>query len=166
MDRAALDALLKPRSVAVVGASDRGNVGGRITRNMLACGFQGPVWPVNPKYRTVAGVRCWPDIAALPETPDCVALAVPYANVFEPLEAAAARGVPSAVVVADGFADHNTKAGRARQARLQHLAAGRGMAINGPNCMGIVGLHHPLATAFTNLPKGLVKGGVSVVSQS
>ena len=166
MDRAALDALLKPRSVAVVGASDRGNVGGRITRNMLACGFQGPVWPVNPKYRTVAGVRCWPDIAALPETPDCVVLAVPYANVFEPLEAAAARGVPSAVVVADGFADHNTKAGRARQARLQHLAAGRGMAINGPNCMGIVGLHHPLATAFTNLPKGLVKGGVSVVSQS
>ncbi|MCZ6448485.1 MAG: acetate--CoA ligase family protein [Alphaproteobacteria bacterium] len=166
MDRAALDALLKPRSVAVVGASDRGNVGGRIYRNMLASGFQGPVWPVNPKYRTVAGVRCWPAIAALPETPDCVALAVPYANVFEPLEAAAARGVPSAVVVADGFADHNTKAGRARQARLQHLAAGRGMAINGPNCMGIVGLHHPLATAFTNLPKGLIKGGVSVVSQS
>ena len=166
IDRAALDALLKPRSVAVVGASDRANVGGRIYRNMVASGFAGPVWPVNPKYRTVGGVRCWPDIAALPEPPDCVALALPHANVFGPLEAAAARGVPSAVVVADGFADHNSSAGRARQRRLQHLAAAHGMAISGPNCMGIVGLHHRLATAFTNLPKDLVKGGVSVVSQS
>jgi len=166
MDRAALDALLKPRSVAVVGASDRGNVGGRIYRNMLASGFEGTVWPVNPNYLTVGGVRCWPDIGALPEPPDCVALAVPYANVFEPLEAAIACGVPSAVVVADGFADHNTEAGRARQARLQRLAKEGGMAVNGPNCMGIVGLNHRLATAFTNLPENLVKGGVSVVSQS
>jgi acetyltransferase len=166
VDRAALDALLKPRSVAVVGASERGNVGGRIYRNMLAGGFDGTVWPVNPNYATVGGVRCWPDIGALPEAPDCVALAVPYANVFEPLEAAVARGVPSAVVVADGFADHNTQAGRARQERLQRLAAEGGMAVNGPNCMGIVGLNHKLATAFTNLPKNLIKGGVSVVSQS
>ena len=164
--RTALDALLKPRSVAVIGASDRGNVGGRIYRNMLACGFDGPVWPVNPNYPTVGGVRCWPDIDALPEPPDCIALAVPYANVFEPLEAAIACGVSSAVVVADGFADHNTEAGRARQVRLQHLAEGGDMAVNGPNCMGIVSLHHGLATAFTNLPENLVKGGVSVVSQS
>ncbi len=48
--KTALDRLLKPRSVAVIGASDRHNVGGRIYRNMLACGFKGPVWPVNPNY--------------------------------------------------------------------------------------------------------------------
>ncbi len=164
--RTALDRLLKPRSVAVIGASDRGNVGGRIYRNMLACGFAGPVWPVNPNYETVGGVRCWPDVESLPDTPDCAVIAVPHMSVFEPFEAAVRRGVPSAVVVAEGFADHNTAAGRARQCKLQRLAEIGGMAVNGPNCMGIVGLKHPLATAFTNMPPGLRTGGVSVVSQS
>ncbi len=166
MKRAALDALLKPRSVAVIGASDRGNVGGRMFRNMVASGFSGPVWPVNPNYETVGGRTCYPDVAALPETPDCVALAVPYTAVFGPLEAAARRGVPAAVVVAEGFADHNTRAGRARQERLQRIAAEAGMVINGPNCMGILGFRNPIAAAFTNLPDGLAPGGVSVVSQS
>jgi acyl-CoA synthetase (NDP forming) len=149
--RTALNRLLKPRSVAVIGASDRRNVGGRIYRNMLAC---------------VGGVQCWPDIESLPETPDCVAIAVPYKAVFEPFEAAVKRGVPSAVVVAEGFADHNSTAGRSRQRKLQDLARDGGMTVNGPNCMGIVGLKHPLATAFTNMPPGLKTGGVSVVSQS
>lgn len=166
MDRAALDALLRPRSVAVVGASDRGNVGGRIFRNMRASGFGGPVWPVNPGHGKVGGVRCWPDIASLPETPDCVALAVPHGALFGPLEAAAARGVPAAVVVADGFADAGTAAGRRRQDRLIALARSHGMAVSGPNSMGIIGLAHPFAAAFTNLPKGLRRGGISVVSQS
>ncbi|MDX1483527.1 MAG: acetate--CoA ligase family protein [Alphaproteobacteria bacterium] len=166
MQRTRLDALLKPRSVAVVGASNRANVGGRMFRNMVRSGFAGPVWPVNPNYDDVDGVRCWPDIAALPETPDCVAFAVPYKAVFAPLEAAAARGVPAAVIVADGFADTGTPAGRHRQDRLCRIAARSGMAINGPNCMGILGLAHPLAAAFTNLPDGLARGGVSVVSQS
>ncbi|MDH3240038.1 MAG: acetate--CoA ligase family protein [Alphaproteobacteria bacterium] len=166
MKDSALDPLLKPRSVAVVGASDRGNVGGRIYRNMVASGFQGPIWPVNPRYRTVGGQTCYPDIAALPQTPDCVAIAVPYTAVFQPFEDAARCRVPAAVVVAEGFADHNTKAGRARQERLQRIAAEARMVVNGPNCMGILGLGNPLATAFTNLPKGLKAGGVSVVSQS
>ena len=165
-DRTALDRLLKPRSVAVIGASDRPNVGGRIYRNMLASGFAGPVWPVNPNYQTVGGARCWPDVESLPDTPDCVAIAVPCNAVFEPFEAAVRRGVAAAVVVAEGFADHNSTAGRARQRKLRHLAEMSGMAVNGPNCMGIVGLKHPLATAFTNMPAGLRKGGVSVVSQS
>ncbi|MCZ6884950.1 MAG: acetate--CoA ligase family protein [Alphaproteobacteria bacterium] len=164
--KTALDRLLKPRSVAVIGASDRHNVGGRIYRNMLACGFKGPVWPVNPNTQTVGGVQCWPDIESLPDTPDCVAIAVPYGSVFAPFEAAMRRGVPAAVVVADGFADHNNAQGRARQRKLQHLAEISGMAVNGPNCMGIVGLKHPLATAFANLPQGLRTGGISVVSQS
>lgn len=166
MELTALDALLRPRSVAVVGASDRGSVGGRIFRNMRASGFKGPIWPINPNHEWVGDVRCWPDIESLPKTPDCVAIAVPEAAVFEPLEAAAARGVPAAVVVADGFADAGTAAGRRRQARLSALAHSHGMAISGPNSMGIVGLAHPFAAAFTNLPKGLRRGGVSVVSQS
>ncbi len=166
VDRAALDALLRPRSVAVVGASDRANVGGRIYRNMIARGFAGPLWPVNPNYETVGGVRCYPDIGALPEAPDCVAIAVPFGAVFEPLTDAAERGVRAAVVVAEGFADAGTKAGRERQRRLTEIARAHGMAISGPNCMGTLGLKARLGTAFTNLPNDFVEGGVSVVSQS
>lgn len=164
--RAALDALLKPCSVAVVGASDRANVGGRIFRNMLARGFGGRLYPVNPNYETVNGGRCYPDIAALPETPDCVAIAVPFGAVFEPLTAAAARGVRACVVVAEGFADAGTAAGLERQRRLIRIADSHGMAITGPNCMGTLGLKARLGTGFTNLPAGLIEGGVSVVSQS
>lgn len=161
-----MDALMRPRSVAVVGASDRANVGGRMFRNMRANGFKGRIWPVNPNYQTVGDTVCYPDIASLPETPDCVALAVPYEAVFAPLEAAAERGVKSAVIVAEGFADSGTTAGHDRQARLVDIAARAGMAVSGPNSQGLVGLHAGLATAFTNLPRGLVKGAVSLVSQS
>ena len=166
MDKSALDALLIPRSAAVVGASPRPNVGGRMLRNMIRCGFAGPLYPVNPGYTEVDGAACYPDIDALPEIPDCIAIAVPFGKVFEPLEAAAKRGIKAAVVVAEGFADAATDEGRARQARLTAIAREYGMAISGPNSMGLVGLKAGLGAAFTNLPDGLAAGGVSLVSQS
>ena len=166
MNKAALDALLKPRSAAVVGASPKGNVGGRIYRNMIRCGFDGALYPVNPGYEELDGAVCYPDIDALPDTPDCVVLAVPFSAVFGPLEAAARRGVKAAVVVAEGFNDAATEEGRARQSRLVGLAKDYGMAISGPNCMGLLGLKAGLGAAFTNVPDGLVKGGISLVSQS
>jgi len=113
----AMDALMAPRSVAVVGASDKANVGGRIYRNMLGRGFSGPLYPVNPNYKRVGGQPCWADIDSLPEIPDCVAIAVPVHGVFEPLEAAARKGVRAAVVMAEGFNDAGTPEGRARTAR-------------------------------------------------
>ncbi|MBT5049587.1 MAG: acetate--CoA ligase family protein [Rhodospirillaceae bacterium] len=166
MDKDALDALLKPRSAAIVGASPKRNVGGRIYRNMIRCGFDGALYPVNPGYESVDDAICYPDMEALPETPDCVVIAVPYTNVFVPLEAAARRGVKAAVVVAEGFNDAATDDGRARQERLSNIAEEYGMAISGPNCMGLVGLKAGLGAAFTTLPEGLVTGGVSLVSQS
>ncbi len=161
-----LDALLKPRSAAIVGASPRRNVGGRIFRNMSRCGFNGPLFPVNPRYEIIDGVTCYQNIESLPEVPDCVAIAVPYEHVFEPLEAAAHRGVKAAVVVAEGFADSATDVGLKRQERLTHIASEYGMAISGPNCMGLVGMKVGLGAAFTNLPTDLDIGGVSLVSQS
>jgi acyl-CoA synthetase (NDP forming) len=166
MEKTALDALLMPRSAAIVGASPRQNVGGRMFRNMIRCDFAGPLYPVNPGYEEIDGVTCYPDTESLPDVPDCVVIAVPFTKVFDPLEAAARRGVKSAVIVAEGFADAATDEGRARQARLADLATEYGMAISGPNSMGLVGLKAGLGAAFTNLPEGLVTGGVSLVSQS
>ncbi|MDC0033252.1 acetate--CoA ligase family protein [Alphaproteobacteria bacterium] len=166
MDKPALDALLTPRCAAIVGASPRQNVGGRIFRNMIRCGFTGNLFPINPGYTELSGTVCYPNFDDLPETPDCVAIAVPFSNVFEPLEAAARIGVKAAVVVAEGFADAATDEGQSRQARLSDIANRYGMAISGPNSMGLVGLKAGLGAAFTNLPDGLVTGGVSLVSQS
>ena len=166
MNRKSLNALLKPRSVAVVGASPRANVGGRMYRNMINAGFDGPILPVNPNYTEIDGAQCFPDIDSLPIVPDCVSFAVPYQAVFEPLEAAARRGVKSAVVVAEGFDDAATDEGRERQKRLAEIANEHNMAVSGPNCMGLISLKAKFATAFTNLPEDLVTGSVSVVSQS
>jgi len=166
MDKKSLKALLKPRSVAVVGASPRASVGGRMYRNMISAGFEGDLFPVNPNYDEIDGAQCFPNIDSLPMVPDCVSFAVPYQAVFEPLEAAARRGVKSAVVVADGFDDAATDEGRERQQRLATIANDHNMAVSGPNCMGLIGLKAKFATAFTNLPKRLITGPVSVVSQS
>ena len=135
-------------------------------RNMIRCGFSGPLFPVNPGYTEIDGAVCYPDMDSLPDVPDCVAIAVPFGNVFEPLEAAAKRGVRAAIIVAEGFADAATNEGRARQTRLASIADRYGMAISGPNSMGLVGLKAGLGAAFTNLPENLVSGGVSLVSQS
>ncbi|MDA1325823.1 MAG: acetate--CoA ligase family protein [Proteobacteria bacterium] len=166
MNKSALDALLTPRSAAIVGASPRPSVGGRMFRNMIRCGFAGTLFPVNPGYTEIDGTACYPDMESLPAVPDCVVIAVPYANVFEPLEAAARRGVKAAVIVAEGFADAATDEGRARQARLAGIARDYGMVLSGPNSMGLIGLKAGLGAAFTTLPEGLATGGVSLVSQS
>jgi len=133
---------------------------------MIRCGFDGPLHPINPGYTEIDGTTCYPDMDSLPEVPDCVAIAVPFTHVFEPLEAAAQRGVKATVIVAEGFADAATEAGRDRQARLTDIATKYGMAISGPNSMGLVGLKAGLGAGFTNLPEGLIPGGVSLVSQS
>jgi acyl-CoA synthetase (NDP forming) len=158
--------LLAPRSLAVVGASDKGNVGGRVFRNMVAMGFSGPVYPVNPNYESVGGRVCHASVSRLPETPDCVVVAVPATAALDVLRDAADAGVLSAVLLAEGFADSGTDEGLRRNERLLALARDSGMAISGPNSMGIVSLRRRFASAFVNLPKGLREGGVSLVSQS
>ena len=161
-----LQYLLAPRTLAVVGASEKANVGGRVFRNALGIGFAGAIYPVNPNYESVDGHRCYASLAALPEKPDCAVIAVPASAALPVLEDAAACGIPSAVLLAEGFADAGSNEGRARNERLLALAGRSGMAISGPNSMGIVCLGRRFASAFVNLPKGLKSGGLSLVSQS
>lgn len=158
--------LLAPRSLAVVGASEKGNVGGRVFRNAVAMGFSGPVYPVNPNYETVGGRTCYPSVSRVPDTPDCVVVAVPASAALDVLRDAADSGVRSAVLLAEGFADAGTEEGLRRNEQLLALARESGMAISGPNSMGIVSLHRRFASAFVNLPKELREGGLSLVSQS
>src|SRR5690242_386701 len=100
-----LECLLAPRSLAVVGASEKSNVGGRVFRNALGAGFAGAIYPVNPNYTSIDGHACYPALSALPQTPDCAVIAVPAAAAMAVLDDAAACGIKSAVLLAEGFAD-------------------------------------------------------------
>lgn len=166
MAHPSLQALMRPNSIAVIGASEKASVAGRVFRNLLRSNFTGGLYPVHPGHAQVHDKTCYPDLAALPEVPDCVVLAMPHGGVFEVLIEAAAKGAPAAVVLAEGFADAGNDEGRARQRQLAETAKAADMAILGPNCMGLSSLKYGFVNSFANLPDGLEAGGVSVVSQS
>lgn len=158
--------LLAPRSVAFVGVSARGGAGNKMLNSLLRSGFAGQVWPVNANAGEIAGVRCVPSLSALPAVPDCVVIAIPAEAVIGVVEEAAAMGVPAALIVSEGFADAGTEEGRRRQEKLVAIARSSGMAIAGPNCMGIAALEHRFAATMADIPQKITAGGISLVSQS
>ena len=159
--------LLAPGSVAFVGISTKGTgAGAKMLKSVQRSGFDGPVWPVHPTAEAIGGVRAYPSLAALPGRPDCLVVAVPGEAVQGVVEEAAALGIPAALVVSEGFADAGTEEGRARQEALVATARGAGMALAGPNCMGIATLGHRFAATMADIPADLPSGGISLVSQS
>jgi acetyltransferase len=160
-----LTPLMKPRSVAVVGASQRVNRATRVITNLQAFGYAGRVFPINAKYTDVLGLPCYPDLASLPEPPDVVVVAIPAAEVPAVLADAAARGVRGAVVLSSGFGEAGP-AGRARQDALERLAAERGLPICGPNCYGVFNVALGSATFSADFTAVPYAGAVAVVSQS
>jgi acetyltransferase len=162
----AVAALLRPRAIALVGVSPKGGAGARILESNARFAGAVPAWPVNPNYREIAGQRCYASFKELPETPDCVMISVPAQAVLDVVAAAAAAGIGAAFVISEGFADTASDAGRALQQRLIALAQACGMALAGPNCMGIASLHYGFAATMADIPAQASSGGISLVSQS
>jgi acetyltransferase len=164
-----LTRLFAPRSVALVGATDHPtNFGGRVFRAMLKFGYQGKVFPVNPRLKEIYGLACYPGIKDLPETPDHVGIIVATERVFDVLADCAARGVPFATVYTAGFAETATPEGRERQARLIAFARASGMRIMGPNCNGVINFIDNFAMTSTGAigrARGAA-GNVGVISHS
>jgi acetate---CoA ligase (ADP-forming) len=165
-EQEALRSLLRPRSLAFVGVSTRGGSGVKMLQSTRTFGFDGPVWPVHPNASEIAGRACFPSISVLPSSPDCVVVSVPASSVLQVLEEAAQKGVRAALVVSEGFADAANEEGRARQEQLAAFAKEAGMAIAGPNCMGVASLAYRSAATMADIPDTVVAGGVSLVSQS
>jgi acetate---CoA ligase (ADP-forming) len=161
-----VEKLLRPRSLAFVGVSASGGAGTKMLQSAAASGFSGAVWPVNPNAVEIAGIRCVKSLAALPGIPDCLVVAVPAEAVAPLLRQAARQGIRSALVVSEGFADAATAEGLERQSELVALAHASGMAVAGPNCMGIASFHYGFAATMADIPDGAVSGGISLVSQS
>jgi acetyltransferase len=150
--------LLFPRSIAVVGASERNP---RPLEGALAGGV--PVWPVNPNRETVLGLDCFPSIAALPETPETALLLVSHARVAGAVADALESGVRALVVPGLGAEAGAEAAGLT--ARIASLADDAGAAFVGPNCMGVAVAGGP-STWIGTVPETFVPGHVSVVAQS
>jgi acyl-CoA synthetase (NDP forming) len=164
-----LTPLLAPRSIAVIGASDRdGNLGGTAVQFLRKFGFQGPVWPVNSKSDVVAGLPCFPSLKDLPAIPDLAILAVPATSVLDVLKDCVAVGVPSAVAWAGGFAEQGAP-GRALQNEIEAVCRDSGILLCGPNCIGIINTSIGLTASFSSMLSEhphLTQGNVSIVSQS
>lgn len=163
---AELEELFAPRSVAVIGASNRpGTVGTTLFRNILQAGFKGVAYPVNPTWPSVSGVHCYPDVASLPEVPDLAVVIVPAGlvpGVVEEVGRAGARGV---VVISSGFREVGGT-GVKLEEELVRIAARHRMSLVGPNCFGILNTDPAVslnATFSSSLPP---RGNIAFVSQS
>jgi len=165
----ALRALLDPQSIAVVGASsDRGKAGGRPLWYLQEMGYAGPIYPINPHRRELGSLPCYPSLNAVPGPIDLCIVAVPAEQVEGTILDCAARGVPAAVVFASGFAEIGPD-GQQRQARIREVALAYGMALCGPNCLGLLNVRSGAAATFTTALERCIEvpiGNVGFVSQS
>ena len=158
--------LLRPRSVAVLGASGRPSPGRMIIESLDRIAFPGPVYPINPKYDTLFGRRSYPSVAELPEPVDVLAVCVGHARVLEHMRPAAERGVRAAIVFDGGFAERDGP-GQSRQAELVGICREAGIALCGPNCMGVVNPHaKSLVYIQTLVDPARLAGNVGLISQS
>ncbi len=161
-----LDAVFRPRSVAVIGASrERGSVGAEIFHNLLEHGFNGPVYPVNAKADAVQSVRAYPTIADVPGPVDLAVIVVPAAHVLAVLDACGRAKVRAAVVISAGFKETGAE-GASRERALLECARGHGMRLVGPNCLGVVNTESAVSMDATFAPIYPPAGRVAFSSQS
>jgi acyl-CoA synthetase (NDP forming) len=159
-----LTRLLNPSSVAIVGASTRlGTYGNQTVANLVAAGFQGPVWGVHPSADEVHGVRCVRTLADLPVTPDVVIIATPAASVPDLVDQAGQVGAGGVVTYAAGFAESAN--GRALQQQLVDVALKHQLPVCGPNGNGLI-LLHQRAPLWGDAYRLGPAGPVAVISQS
>lgn len=160
--------LFEPRSVAVVGVSDEvGRPGSQAVRSLMKFGYAGKIYPVNPKYETFEGLRCYPSVADVADDVDLVVIGVPAKGVEAVLQACAKKKVGYAVILSGGFRESGAE-GVEREKRILEIANGAGIRIIGPNCLGFANIHDNVYAAFgsiTREPK-LLPGSVSLVTQS
>lgn len=160
---AELTSLFNPKSVAVIGASKTpGKIGNVIVKNIIASGYPGAVYPVNPKEKEIEGLTCYPEIGAAPET-DLAVISVPAATALEAAEQCGRHGVKNLVVISAGFKETG-KEGLERERRLVETCNNYGMRMLGPNCVGLMDTHTPINASFANgFP---MKGNIAFISQS
>src|SRR5690349_15178648 len=155
---------LAPKSVALVGATEReGALGNIVYRNLAAAGLRGALYAVNPKHATLFGAKAYARLGELPEKPDLAVIVTPARTVPGIVREAGAAGIKAAAVLTSGFGETGD-AGKALQADLVHAARAAGVRVLGPNCLGLIrtdaGLNATFARTYAHA------GHLALVSQS
>jgi len=159
-----LDALLNPKTVAVIGASRTpGKVGHEIVANLVDAGFKGEIVPVNPAGEDVKGLRCFKSLKHYGRTIDHSIIAIPVQLVREAVENSINAGAKAITIITAGFKEVGAE-GAALEREIAQLCAGSGVRVLGPNCLGLINTEHHMNASFAkHMPQ---PGGISVVSQS
>jgi len=161
-----LDCLFRPRSVAVIGASrKRYQIGHEIVRNLVEGGFQGPVYPVNPKAKVVYSMHCFRKVSVIPEPVDLAVITVPAALVLQVARDCGRKGVKGLVVITAGFSEVGGE-GIERQNQLMAICKKYGMRMIGPNCMGILNTEVAVSMNASFAGATPTPGGAAFLSQS
>ncbi|MCG7844987.1 MAG: acetate--CoA ligase family protein [Methanomassiliicoccales archaeon] len=156
--------LFEPASVAVIGASQETNkIGHIILANLIESGFDHPLYPVNPRYHEIMGLKCYPRISDVPGEVEMAMLVIPANFVLQVMEECGQKGVKAVIVISAGFKEVGLE-GAQLQRRLGEIAKKYGIRVLGPNCLGLVNTHHHMnATFATEPPK---QGNIAISSQS
>lgn len=164
--RHSLDAIFRPRAVAVVGASKRPNqIGNQIVKNLVEGGFTGPVYPVNPKASVVHSMHCFKKVSEIPGTVDLAVIVVPAAHVFDAVRDCGKKGVSGVVVITAGFSEVGGE-GLARQEKLVAICAQYKMRLVGPNCMGVLNTAADVSMNASFADTQPIAGRAAFLSQS
>ena len=159
---------LNPRGVAIVGASnDLTRIGGQPIKLLTEYGYQGQVYPVNPKYDEIKGLKCYPDLASVPQPCDMALVALSSKHVPGVIEQCGKAGIPYALVLSAGFGEVGEE-GKALRAELMAAIEKSGVRVNGPNCLGFMNLRDNVRVGFggTLQLKTLRHGPIAMVTQS
>lgn len=159
-----LDAIFAPKSVAVVGATEKvGSVGRTVLWNLMNTPFGGPIYPVNPTRPSVLGIKAYQKLSALPERPDLIVVTTPSATIPAIVGEAADLGVPGAVVISAGFKEIGPAGVELERQLLGHARRGN-MRLVGPNCLGVM---NPITGVNATFAAGIARrGNVAFISQS
>ena len=163
---ASIDRMLNPRSIAVVGATPRMQYGGRFLAAAMGSSDRVNVYPVNPRYEEIQGVKAYASVSDLPEAPDVVGIVVPYHAVLDTLRESHARGAKSAIVISAGFAERGEDDRRQLQVELGKFAQESGVRISGPNCLGLANLKDDIWASASSRGAAGLTGPIGLVCQS
>jgi acetyltransferase len=138
----------EPESVAIIGASaSPDKLGNAVLKNVIEGGYRGRLYPINPKAPEILGLKAYPTVSALPETPDLVVVVIPYAHVAAAIDEAGEKGVRAAIVISAGFREAGLE-GMKREIDVVERARKHNMRIVGPNCLGVIDTFTPLNATF------------------
>jgi acyl-CoA synthetase (NDP forming) len=160
-----LQRLLAPRSIVVIGASEKEGVGANLIENLRSLSFQGAIYPVNPNHDTVLGLPCFPSVERIPAPVDFAAICLRASGVIPAIEECSRKGISNGWAFASGFGEAGQE-GQALQAQLRETCERTGFQLIGPNCVGFANLIDRVATYSAPLNPHIKAGKIGAIAQS